>query len=285
MIRVENVSYQIGTKPILQEVDMEALPGQLIAILGPNGAGKSTLINLISGSVQPTYGQIYWRDRELSRLAGADLAIERAVLTQKVQVQGHFKVEEVVMMGRFRHFKHVPRAIDKQIVDECLAETDTLAFKGRSFHSLSGGEQQRVHFARVLAQLSHEGGPFALLLDEPLNNLDVKFQHGLLHYAKSFAQKGNLVIAVLHDLNMAAQFADQMLLLAEGKVKTFGPPGKVLQADLLAQCYDVPAYVYSHPLSGLPTVTFGEMNPILQPKISDTKWKQKPSLWPSAGKN
>ncbi|MEO1449600.1 MAG: heme ABC transporter ATP-binding protein [Bacteroidota bacterium] len=285
MIRIQDVSFSVGTKHILERVSMEARPGQLVGILGPNGAGKSTLMNIISGSLNPTSGSVMWRGKDLHTIPGKELALERAVLTQKVHIQGAFTVEEVVMMGRFRHFKQFPRAIDKEIVQQCLKQTNTQQFHKRLFRSLSGGEQQRVQFARVLAQLAHDGGPYALLLDEPLNNLDVKFQQQLLMQARHFAAKGHVVLVVLHDLNLAGRFADKILLLAEGKVQGFGTPADVLKAELLTSCYDVPTYVYSHPITGAPTVSFGNLIPSVQPKISDTKWKSNLSPWPSAGKN
>jgi iron complex transport system ATP-binding protein len=185
------------------------------------------------------------------------LAQVKAVLGQKSNVQFDFTVEEVTLMGRYPHFQHRPCENDFSIVKkyhECL---DLREYSQRSHTSLSGGEQQRNQFARVLAQLDSDVLlAKLLLLDEPLNNLDIKYQYQFMDFAKQFANKGNLVILVIHDLNIAAEYADKIVLLNEGKLYAQGTPEEVLTKSNLEACYDLPVFVSQHPYKSQPMVLF-----------------------------
>jgi iron complex transport system ATP-binding protein len=261
MLELKALSHRIGPEQLLAGISLQACPGELVAILGPNGAGKSTLMRLVSGEWEAGAGQLFWQNEDLTGLSAVRLAKERAVLTQKGQMSHDFPVREVVLMGRYPHFKHRPRPEDWVVVDHCLTRTETAAFAPRSYQRLSGGEQQRVQFARALAQVAQAGGPFLLLLDEPLNNLDPRHQHALMAEARRFARQGHVVLLVMHDLTLAARFADQVLLLKQGQQQAFGPPERVLNSERLSDTYDFPVQVLRHPGQHFPVIFFGEPSP------------------------
>ena len=254
MLVTKELSYQIKGKWLLSGVTLRTEPGELLAVLGPNGAGKSTLIRLISGEWPTQQGEIRWLGDDLTRLRTDELARLRAVLTQKVHMSHAFPAREVVLMGRYPHFKRQPSAEDWAMVDACMDRTETWDFADRNYQTLSGGEQQRVQLARALAQVSQAGGPFLLLLDEPLNNLDIRHQHALMQEAQRFARQGHVVLLVMHDLNLAARFADRILLLKAGRQQALGPPHQVLTEAHLTHTYDFPMQVMAHPTQGFPVV-------------------------------
>lgn len=264
MLKVENISFQVKAnkkrKHILQDVSFEASSGEFLAILGANGAGKSTLIKLLSQEMKPTQGNILWKKRFLRKTSPQKMALERAVLTQNIQMSHDFPVNEVVLMGRYPHFKNYPLTKDWEAVETTMQQTDTLAFKGRTYASLSGGEKQRVQLARALAQLYDEQVQTSklLLLDEPLNNLDVRHQHNCLRLSQNFAQQGNVILLVMHDINLAAMYANKILLLHQGQVIGFGNPTEVLTEENLSHCYDFPVKVEHHPYHQCPAVYFGK---------------------------
>jgi iron complex transport system ATP-binding protein len=241
MIEVNNVHYTAGGSPILQSVSLSAMPGELVALLGPNGAGKSTLLRLLCGSIRPNGGSIVYDGKNLQQYSAAVLACRRAVLTQHFAVTLPFTCEEVVLMGRYPHFRHSPAALDRKIVDACMEEMQVTAFRTRLFSTLSGGEQQRVQLARILAQLQDDQGYHnkLLLLDEPTASMDYLQQQLCLRKAKEVARKGGCVLVILHDLNLAAQFADRIVLLQQGRVVAQGPPAHILQPGTIAGVYGV----------------------------------------------
>ena len=249
MLRLDQLSYQLKDRMLLHPVDVEADPGHLWAVVGPNGAGKSVLLQLLAGSWKPTSGEVLWKEWPLTQHDPKQLARERAVLFQHPQMALELTVEEVVLMGRYPHFRHQPGPVDFEAVDRALALTQLENFTHRPYHQLSGGEQQRVHIARVLTQLSAPktadtlGRAQWLLLDEPLNHLDVRYQHLLLDLLGRYARRGHLVWMVLHDLNLAARYADRMMLLHEGVCRAQGPPDAVMQPELLSAVYGLPVEV------------------------------------------
>lgn len=259
MLQVENISVSMKGKCILHQFSFEIEAGQLLAIVGPNGAGKSTLLRAICGDFGKQ--QLSWHGELLHELDPQEVAKQRAVLTQKNALSFDFSVKEVVMMGRYPYFKNQPSKYDCQVVQEMMERLQVASFAERSYHSLSGGEQQRVQTARVFAQLEEAESqkPKLLLLDEPLNNLDVKYQYQLLEQLVHYSKLGHLVIIVMHDLNLAAQYADQVLLLQEGVLKKSGSPEEVLQANLLEEAYQLPVKVDSNPYHNCPMIFFGQV--------------------------
>lgn len=260
MLRADNIRFDIKEKTILAPQNLTAEPGQLLGILGPNGAGKSTLVKLLSGENRISTGRIWWCGKALDNYNGSELARERAVLTQHTQMSYDFPVEAVVMMGRYPHFQYHPEKDDRAAAQAAMRHTGIAHLAQRYYLTLSGGERQRVQMARVLAQVwpeEHRHQPKLLLLDEPLNNLDIRYQHEIMEIVREFVQHGHVAIAVLHDLNLASMYADQLLLLHEGRKMRAGAPEDVLDESLLEQCYEFPVSVQSHPFRSCPYVFFG----------------------------
>jgi iron complex transport system ATP-binding protein len=242
MITVQNISYQVGQKNILHKLSFTLRPGELSVVLGQNGAGKSTLLKILSGEQKPTEGTVLLGQHNLHQLSFQQLAHKRAVLSQQYATNLPFACEEIVMMGRYPHFSSKPTAFDKTIVHQSMQEMQVAPFATRPYQTLSGGEQQRVQMARVLAQLRDTNpgnNQKVLLLDEPTASMDCLYQQLCLTKAKELAHKGYTVLVILHDLNLAAQFADSILLLKQGKLVTTGSVRQVLQPAFIAQAYDI----------------------------------------------
>jgi iron complex transport system ATP-binding protein len=238
VLRTMAASFAIAGKSLLDNIDLRIDAGELIAIVGPNGAGKSTLLRLLSGDLRPTGGSVLLRGQALSSYGARELARRRAMLAQHVNVSFPFTVEEIVWMGA----SDLERAIAAPFVEAALREVGLEAFRGRTITTLSGGEQQRAHFARVLVQLwGSEAihGPGILLLDEPTSSLDIRHQLDLANTARRCARHGTTVIAILHDLNLAARFADRIIVLHDGAIAADGTPTQVMQNAVIDRVFDV----------------------------------------------
>ncbi len=269
MLQAHNISYRIKQAEILHDISFNASPGELLAVLGANGAGKSTLLKLLTAEVPLQAGYIGIQQKSIANWSAKELAKFRAVLTQQSSLSLPFTVEEVVMMGRYPHFERQEQQLDHSIVLNALHKTGIEHLAKRDYLTLSGGEQQRTHLARVFAQIwfteVHETR--YLFMDEPINSLDVQHQHRTLQLANEFKDAGNVVVAVLHDVNLAAQYADKILLLKRGKVLAWGTVDEVLTAPLLSECYNYPVHVERHPHLDCPVVFFGGTTPDSGAKI------------------
>ncbi|GGI37888.1 hemin import ATP-binding protein HmuV [Cnuibacter physcomitrellae] len=239
------VSVSIGGARILDDVDLEARPGELLALVGPNGAGKSTLLGVISGDVALGSGTVEIAGRPLGSWTLKHLARERAVLLQQTAVSFPFTVQQVVEMGRAPWAGTALEADDDDAIADAVLRTDLARHLPRTVPSLSGGERARAALARILAQRTR-----ILLLDEPTAALDIRHQEDVLRLARERADAGDAVIVVLHDLSLAAAFADRVCLLADGRVVADGPPATVFTEDLLSRVYDHPLEVLTHPSDG-----------------------------------
>ncbi|MFA7274588.1 MAG: heme ABC transporter ATP-binding protein [Crocinitomicaceae bacterium] len=239
MIRCEHIQFKIGKKILLDDIDCSFESGKLNLIIGPNGAGKSTLIKILSRQLQPQKGSVFFDEKNLLQFSAQELAKIRAVLSQNIDLAFPMQVREVVMMGRYPHFSGKPQKQDHQACSEAMELFGVTPFADRNYLSLSGGEKQRVQFARVFAQIWYkEAGQRYILLDEPLTFLDIKFQYLFLKEIKRIVQNENLLaIGVLHELNFAAQFADDLLLLHEGKIMAKGMPSAVLTEENILQTF------------------------------------------------
>ena len=265
VLEARRVRVTIGPRRLLDDVDLGVLPGRVTALLGPNGAGKSTLLKVMAGSLTPASGEVLLDGRPLSAWDPAACARRRAVLTQDLHLPFAFTVQEVAMMGRYPHTRRRETTRDEDIVHRCLAAAGTAHLSGRLFPTLSGGEKQRTHWARVLAQLN-AGAPHApdspaeplrgscALLEEPTSTLDLGHHHALLDRARSLAAAGAGVLVVLHDLNLAAQYADTIAMLHAGRLVATGTPEDVLTPRLLHQVYGMEAGITPHPDTGKPQV-------------------------------
>ncbi|AXH34999.1 heme ABC transporter ATP-binding protein [Humibacter sp. BT305] len=241
----KGVSVSIGGARILNDVDLEARPGELLALVGPNGAGKSTLLGVISGDVALGSGTVEIAGRPLGSWTLKHLARERAVLLQQTAVSFPFTVQQVVEMGRAPWAGTALEADDDDAIADAVLRTDLARHLPRTVPSLSGGERARAALARILAQRTR-----ILLLDEPTAALDIRHQEDVLRLARERADAGDAVIVVLHDLSLAAAFADRVCLLADGRVVADGPPATVFTEDLLSRVYDHPLEVLTHPSDG-----------------------------------
>ena len=240
LLHARDVHLSYAGRDVLRGVTLRAQPGRLLALVGPNGAGKSSLLKLLAGLNTPSSGKVTLDGRSLLDWSPMLLACRRAMLSQRVQLGFAFRVEEVVLLGRSPHGMHTAGSVDQGIVEAALLAVQAAHLRGRNYLELSGGEQQRVQLARVLAQVWERGdGPTWLLLDEPEAGLDIAHQHHVLQRAHVFARQGHGVIAVLHDLNLAARYADEVALLARGQLLRCGSPLHALDPDVLSRVYGI----------------------------------------------
>ena len=277
MLQAHGIAVQRGERQILSDIDLSLPAGQVIGVLGANGAGKSTLLAALAGELSPSAGRITLNGRPLSAWPAAELASCRAVLPQSPSLQFDLPVATVIGMGAYPHARHTrtgaPRtdsrdtaqaaiAEDQRILQRVLALADVQDLYGRRYRRLSGGEQQRVHLARVLYQLllARQGHNEyrVLMLDEPTASLDPRHQLHLLSAVHTLAHEENVAaLVIVHDLNLAAGCCDRLLLLGQGRVAACGTPAQVLTPDTLRQVYGVEATVLPHPNQpGRPLVVF-----------------------------
>ena len=251
---VRNLQFHIGKHSLLKALDLQVKAGECVAVVGPNGAGKTTLFRLLAGEVEPSAGTIQFNGRDLTRWPVAQLARMRAVLPQSSTLQFSFTVREVVAMGRMPHA--TGRKLDDDIVHEVMQVCDVRKLAERAYTALSGGERQRVQLARVLAQVWQPvaDGERLLLLDEPTSALDIAHQIELMQVVRQVCAADIAVLVILHDLNLAARFANRILMLHEGSLIAAGTPEQVLQPDLIECVFNVKTQVIRHPLYGCPLV-------------------------------
>ncbi|MBE0493548.1 MAG: heme ABC transporter ATP-binding protein [Thiomicrospira sp.] len=247
MLEIESIDYAIGDKTILSHVGLQVKAGELWVILGPNGAGKSTLLNVLSGELSAFQSQVCLNQQPLTSYTPIQLARLRAVMPQSVGLEFGFWVKEVVALGLL----DAPRDQIENLVKQALALFDVSHLAQRNYLTLSGGEKQRTHLARVMAQilspLTTASARF-LLLDECTSNLDLAHQQQVFKVLKQCAREQNMgVVAVLHDLNLASQFADQALLLHEGAVYASGRVETVLTQANIEAVYQTPVEVIERP--------------------------------------
>ncbi|MFL0580372.1 heme ABC transporter ATP-binding protein [Dietzia sp. 179-F 9C3 NHS] len=242
---VENVSYRIGGKVLLDSVDLEIRHGEMLALVGPNGAGKSTLLSVIAGDTQPDSGRVSLDDIPLSDWKLKDLSRRRAMLNQVNTVSFPFSVREVVAMARAPWINTGAEDRDDIAIDTALEATEVAHLQNRTFPTLSGGEKGRVSMSRALAQETS-----ILMLDEPTAAVDLRHQEIVLNLAREAADAGGAVVVVLHDLALAAAYADRVVLLSDGAVRAEGTPEQVLTEDLINEVYQQPVLVHRHPVTG-----------------------------------
>jgi iron complex transport system ATP-binding protein len=255
-----SVSVEVGSATLLAEVSIEVHPGELVAVAGPNGAGKTTLLSVLAGDRTSTHGRVWLAERELASWSRRELARRRAVMSAERNVAFAFDAEEVALMGRLPLDGGDATEADRGIVAALLAATDCAHLADRPFATLSTGEQQRVSLARAIAQVSDaagladRGGPATderyLLLDEPTSNLDPAHQHLAMRLLRRQTQAGCGVLAVLHDLNLAAAYADRVVLMSQGRCAASGAPSEVLRTEVLEPVFGIRMLIMRHP--GLP---------------------------------
>jgi iron complex transport system ATP-binding protein len=263
VLEAAQVSMAVGHATLLNRVDLRIHSGETLAIVGPNGAGKSTLLRLLSADLMPSAGTVRLQGRDLRAYAPARLALLRAMLSQHVTVSFPFTVHEVVGMGCGGKANAASRAL----VDAAIDEVGLNALRDRELPTLSGGEQQRAHLARVLVQLAcgeRAHGPGILLLDEPTSSLDLRHQIALVEIARHRARNGTAVVAVLHDLYLAVRFADRILVLHRGKVAAEGTPDEAISSAIVRRTFEIEVAV-QRTTEGLPFILPQSMRQVSSP--------------------
>jgi iron complex transport system ATP-binding protein len=245
VLTAADVSAQLGGAQILRQVSFQVRAGRVLALVGPNGAGKSTLLAVMSGDLEPNAGGVEINGATPGAWTTRELAVRRGVLMQRVDVTFPFTVTDIVRMGRAPWAGTAAEAWDDEVVATAMAEADVLQFAPRIFNSLSGGERARAAMARALAQ-----EPLLLLLDEPTAALDIRHQEQVMRLARERAARGDAVVVVMHDLGLAASYADEIAVMSQGRIAAFGQPDQVLTPALLSEVWDYPIEVLRHPRTG-----------------------------------
>lgn len=251
--------FRAGHRALIDGVTATFDAGRMHLIVGPNGAGKSTLVKMLARLTRPSSGVVQYDGSDVASWSERQLARCRAVLSQAVEVAFSIPVRELVMMGRYPHFGARPGSTDLEICEEVMRFFEVDSMADRSYGTLSGGEKQRVQFARVLAQIwrSIEGSARYLFLDEPLTFLDIRHQIDFMEKVRAFAAQRDIVaIGVVHDLSLAARFSDRLLLLHEGRILADGTPGEVLREGYLRTAFQVSPVLLTNPATGEQHVVF-----------------------------
>ena len=255
-LHTDRVRFTRGRRLIIDDVDCTVPGGRVGALLGPNGAGKSTLLHLIAGIERADAGTARFGDRDLATLRRRDRARVVALAEQEVTDAPGLRVSEVVALGRTPYLGAFagPGDLDRAVVRRCIEDAGLVDLADREYASLSGGERQRVNIARALAQ-----EPELLLLDEPTNHLDIRAQLTMLRLLRELAHGGLTVLAALHDLSLAAGYADHVIVLAEGRVVAAGDPREMLTPELIRAVWGVDVEVLQHPVSGRPLIAYSDV--------------------------
>lgn len=255
MLEARDITIRYDAREVVSDISLRSAPGELISILGPNGAGKSTLLRCLNGALAPSSGSVLLDDRPLMSLARRAVARRIAVVAQEVEVRFPVNVMEFVLSGRYAWSNAGSwgweNSEDVRIALQTLRETELAGFESRLMSELSGGERQRAVLARALAT---EAGIF--LLDEPTANLDLAHQAAILALIrKRCTDRRASALVVTHDINLAAEFSDHVLMMKSGRAVAMGSPDQVLTTEIIKQVFSVEVLVDAHPFSGVPRVT------------------------------
>lgn len=255
MIEVSGLHYRPRGREILKGLDMSLSSGKVTAFLGPNGAGKSTFLRILAGHLPPSEGEVRLKGKPLQGYAKSELARSRAVLSQHQGLPFEFSVESIVLLGRSPFYSLRPGKEDRRVVEEVMQELGLWELRHRGMHQLSGGERQKVHLARVMAQIYPErGGDYSgrlLFMDEPTTWLDVHQQHQLLERVRLLSEQGLTVIMVLHELDLASRYADFLTLMKSGRILAHGAVKQVFTDAWLSEAYGMPLHVCSDDLGNV----------------------------------
>jgi iron complex transport system ATP-binding protein len=254
MIELEmcNVKLGYGRHPVMEDVTLKASPGEMVGLIGPNGSGKSTIIRALSHLIQPKAGKILVGGRDIRKIPRRELACLVGVVPQLPLLPSTFTAFEIVLMGRNPHLGlfQSENWQDWDMTRQAMEKTGTTKLANRYVNELSGGEIQCLLIARVLVQDTK-----AILMDEPTANLDIGRQGDVLDLMKNLCRENGLtILAAIHDLNLAAQYCDRLILIHDGRIHSQGKPAEVITDKNIKQVYGAENCVYTHPLNGLPTV-------------------------------
>ena len=239
-LKLENIHFKYKTDPVIRDITVNFGKGVLYGIMGPNGCGKTTLLNLISKILKNQYGKIVIDGKSISDLSIREIAKNIAYVKQKNSLEFDFSVKEIILMGRYAYIDRFYQESeeDKRIVDEILKKMGLKPFEDRNYSTLSGGEQQKVLVAQAMAQKGK-----ILLLDEPTSHLDINFQIELMEILKNLVSEGIVVISVLHDINLATQYCDKILLIKNGKIHSFGIVSETITQQNIREVFDIDVVV------------------------------------------
>jgi len=254
LLSVNALTVSISKKTVLDNLSFELKQPSITAIIGPNGAGKSTLLRTLAGDLNPSAGTMLFLSEALAKWNKKELAQRLSVLPQVSQLNFPFLVEDVVALSRMPHA--TGKKFDTSVVEQVLDRMDLLVLRDKPYTHLSGGEKQRVHIARVIAQTISDDvhRTRLLLLDEPTSALDIEHQHSLMCWLKELKNNTCSTLMVMHDFNLAAQYADTLISISDGRIAAVGPPQDVLTPDHLKHVFNVRATVIEHPVTRRPVV-------------------------------
>ncbi len=273
-LQIRDVTVEFDGRAVLDRVSLDVRAGEVLALVGPNGAGKSTLFNVITSDVETKAGEVLVEGRPGYAWTNTELAMRRAVLLQQVDIAFPFSVEEVVDMGREPWRAWSTPAQDDLVVRGALKRTETEQFVGRRYPSLSGGERSRAALARVLAQTAS-----VLMLDEPTATLDIRHQELVFQLVREYAATGNAVVIIVHDLNLAAAYADRVALLSGGEIVAEGKSVEVLTPENVSRVYDYPVQVLEDPNTKAPIIVPVRGQDAPMAKVS-MGWTGELGAWP-----
>lgn len=254
MFELDDVSAGYGARPVLRNVSLRVARGEFLGLVGPNGGGKTTLLRTLSCTLAPSSGAVRVAGRSGAAMSRRELARRVACLLQNLPLDVAFTVRELALMGRTPHLSRFggETAHDRAVADESMQLADVLPLAERPVAELSGGERQRAFIAMCLAQ-----EPEALLLDEPTNHLDISHQLSILNLiGKLNRERGLCVVAVFHDLNLAAEYCDRLVVLQEGRIAASGSPAETLTAEMVGRVYGAAVLIERNSLSGKPHLVF-----------------------------
>ncbi|PJF42263.1 MAG: heme ABC transporter ATP-binding protein [Phototrophicales bacterium] len=250
MLSVKNLGYRISSERwLVRDITFSLSSGEVVIFVGPNGAGKTTLLRLISGELTPHIGDILICNKPLKTYSARQLALQRSVMRQHFEMNFDFTVEDVVMMGRHPHIRFMEGEHDRRVVNEVLHLTQSDELRERYYATLSGGEKARVTLARVLAQQTP-----LVFLDEPTSAMDLQHQHMTMKIARRLAEDGRAVLAVLHDLNLAAMYADRIGIIVGGRLNVLDVPQNVLTKEHIQAAFGIDVQIIQHPQKECPVI-------------------------------
>lgn len=252
IIQVENLNWSYDQHQILTDLTLSFESSRFYTIVGPNGSGKTTLLKNLLRHLRPNEETVFVNDQDLLSYKHKALAREMASVPQNTDITGEFTCFDIVLMGRAPYIgRFKSESIeDLSIVEEAMKKTDTWQFKDTPIQSISGGERQRVIISRAIAQNAK-----ILLLDEPISNLDMHHQIDVLDSVKRLClEEGITVITVLHDLNIASQYADEMIMMNKGQIERIGPPSRIMDKDLISKVYNSNFQIIVNPINNKPMI-------------------------------
>lgn len=251
ILQAESLLLRRDQRALVQDVSVAVHAGEILMLVGPNGAGKSSLLKILAGEWRPDVGHVSLYEKRLNEWAPQQLALRRAVMPQHSPLTFPFRVHQVVAFGRTPHDTGVQE--DSRIVEHWLQACDVSHLAESPYTQLSGGEKQRVHWARIMAQLSGVESPL-LLMDEPTSALDLSHQYSLMALLRARAAQGLGAVVAVHDLNLAARFGDRIIMMKAGRVEALGSPAEVFTPEIVESVFGVKVSILPHPEGGFPLV-------------------------------